>query len=604
MTIALVTAVPQGIILASESRTINGSPEWYANFEKGVYSNDFKVLEGEHPKVHKVGRWGLIYSGVSSLTLSGFGLTSDWTSDQEIANLQRMAAQGCSFRVLAETFYKRLSTVLNGRGFSFVLCGYDVGGNQIWAEGSSDKPFSINGGPGVRPYYCMQALGTVDVISKLISDEVIRFEAMSLQEALTFTLLTISVGCKYLKWFDRLPAVSGGPIYIAVITPGGGIQGFKFPEYDPAVPGGAIPWPMPEVALQNGSAMLGGGTCGREIGGNIYASTFRTSTQDSDTYITLTPEGTLESYYQGKQNIGMYANQNWGNMIFHYDGNQAGQLYATSDYDPVLGGTTRRLVVWSKADGSLRLQGPGIELSSNYVNLAGGSSAQINVRGKIVDNLVPYTHNTGYVGYSDQRWNSGYFNILRATNLSQGDTCFEETACPLCEKAFAPGDTIVLLVRHIDEDFLGSMCIPVHVGCQGIHKVLTREIQETEELYRFKEDGTVETYREPKFEEVEEQIYQIKEGYKLDKYTGQFKKKEVMARAELPGIQEAVEFSPEKVVTKEEAVELVTVRRKKPVMKTITVELNATAGTEPAETAVPDTEPAGMTDSIILNAGE
>ncbi|MDF9409542.1 hypothetical protein L7E55_14445 [Pelotomaculum isophthalicicum JI] len=333
--------------------------------------------------------------------------------------------------------------------------------------------------------------------------------------------------------------------------------------------------------------MIREGKYGLKISGDgeIYSSVIQTGTEGSSTYIKLTPEGTLESYYDGKQNLGMWSGQNWGNIIFFYDGTQVGQLYTINDYDPVLGGTTKKLVIWGKSDGSIRLQGPGIELDSDYINLSGSSGAQINVRGKIVDNLVPYTHNTGYVGYSDQRWNSGYFNILRATNLSQGDTCFEETACPLCEKAFAPGDTIVLLVRHIDEDFLGSMCIPIHAGCQGIHKVLTREIQETEELYRFKEDGTVETYREPKFEEVEEQIYQIKEGYKLDKYTGQFKKKEVMARAEVPGIQEAVEFSPKKVVTKEEAMELVTVRRKKPVMKKITVELNAPAKAEPVDTA-------------------
>ncbi|OPX91152.1 MAG: hypothetical protein A4E53_00744 [Pelotomaculum sp. PtaB.Bin104] len=334
MTIALVTAVPQGIILASESRTINGSPEWYANFEKGIYSDDFKVLGDNHPKVHKVGRYGLIYSGVSSLTLSGFGLTSDWTSDQEIANLQCVAANGASFRVLAETFYKRLSTVLNGRGFSFVLCGYDVGGNQVWAEGGSDVPFSINGGPGVRPYYCFQALGAVDVIRKLISDELIRFERMSLQEALTFTLFTISVGCKYLKWFDRLPEVSGGPIYVAVIMPGGGIRGFKFPEYDPAVPGGAIPWQIPDITLQNGSASAGG-TCGREIGGNIYASKIRSGEEGATTYTELGAGGSdpLTVVENGKTALNVWASG--GGLVQWYDtvlNNMVGQILPTEAY--------------------------------------------------------------------------------------------------------------------------------------------------------------------------------------------------------------------------------------------------------------------------------
>ncbi|OPY60522.1 MAG: hypothetical protein A4E56_02650 [Pelotomaculum sp. PtaU1.Bin065] len=615
MTIALVVSTPQGIILASESRAINGSPEWYANFEKGIYSNDFKVLEGEHPKIHKIGRHCLIYSGVSHLTYSGLGLTGVWTSDQEIANLQRMAAEGCSFKTLAESFYTRLSTILNGHGFGFLLCGYDCGGFQVWAEGSSDEPFSINGGPGSRPIYRMQAFGTVDVIRKLISDEVIKCEAMSLQEALTFTLLTISVGCKYLKWFNRLPAVSGGNIYVAVVTPGG-IRGFKFPEYNPAVPGGALPWHMPDVAgatRQNESVALGIGARVREVGGNIYASTFRTSAQDADTYITLTPQGTLESYYQGKQNLGMWAGQNWGNLVFFYDGDQVGQLYTTSDYDPVLGGTTKKLVVWSKSDGSLRLQGPGIELDSDCVNLAGNSSAHVTVRGRFDDNLLPYVSGSGWIGNDTYKWYGG--NIQ---HLTHGDLCFIERTCPICEQPFKTGDAVVLLVRCIHEVH-GTMTIPVHDRCKNVKKPLEVDVPEVEQVYRLRDDGELEAHPVVKFKEMEESVCRLKEGYTLDEATGQFKKKALTEQVikegysakktdqgikyynsqtghevEPSSIMETVEVSPERPATKEEAVKIMRVKRKRPVMKTITIELNAPAEAEPVETA----------DSVIQDTGK
>lgn len=261
------------------------------------------------------------------------------------------------------------------------------------------------------------------------------------------------------------------------------------------------------------------------IGGKVYSSTFQTGIKTDTTYIALSPDGTLEAYYAGKQNIGMYAGQNWGNMVFYYDGIQTGQLYATEEYDPVLGGTKKRFVVWSKSDGSLRLDGPGIDLDSNYVKLAGSSSAQINVKGKILDSLLPIADNSGYVGTSSYRWNT-----VRAKYITPGDLCFEEESCPICEQPFAPGDIITLLVHHIHEEH-HTMTIPIHDRCKGVQKTLTVEVPETEEKYQFKEDGSLKAYRVSKFIEQEEEIHRVKEGYKFDKMTGQFRKKPL-----LPGL--------------------------------------------------------------------
>lgn len=339
-----------------------------------------------------------------------------------------------------------------------------------------------------------------------------------------------------------------------------------------------------------------GSYAGKFVGSKLYSSMFQTGAETGNTYIALNPDGTLSAYYNGKQNLGMWAEQNWGNMIFYENGVDAGQLYAASEYDPIFGDTRRRFVVWSKDTGSLRLYGPGIHLDSDKVRLAQDSSSTIYVTGKIWDGLVPVSDNSGYVGYTNQRWNYGGFYILRAYDLQQADACFLETACPLCEKPFVPGDTIVLLVRHIDEDFLGTMTVPIHSGCQGINKVLTREIQETEERYRLKEDGSIETYRAPKLVEQEDEIHRVKEGYDMDEITGQFKKKALVVQVardghtakqtsrglkfyndqtgnevELFAIQDPVEVFPEWPATKDEAVEVVTVKRSKPVMKTISV---------------------------------
>lgn len=345
-------------------------------------------------------------------------------------------------------------------------------------------------------------------------------------------------------------------------------------------------------------------------GSELYSCTFQTGDEGSDTYIALLPDGTLSAFYGGKQNIGMWAGQDWGNMIYYEAGIAAGQLYASSEYDPVLGGTKRRFVVWSRDTGSLRLMGPGIELQSDKVNLAGSSSAQITVRGKIWDNLLPVIDDAGYVGMNGQRWNT-----VRARYITPGDLCFEETGCPICGQPFTEGDIIVLLAHHIHEEH-HTMTIPIHDRCKGIQKTINIEVPETEDRFRFI-DGQVEKYRVSKFIETEVQAHRVKDGYKLDEKTGEFKKKAMVVKVakdgysarltpktvkildqsgqtikelsspqvlkfyddqaghevELTSILESVEIFPERSAGADEVVELIPVVKRQPVMKTITVEI-------------------------------
>ncbi|OPX84930.1 MAG: hypothetical protein A4E53_03656 [Pelotomaculum sp. PtaB.Bin104] len=107
-----------------------------------------------------------------------------------------------------------------------------------------------------------------------------------------------------------------------------------------------------------------------------------------------------------------------------------------------------------------------------------------------------------------------------------------------------------------------------------------------------------------------EEIHRVKDGYALDELTGKFKKNAVFERKikencsaretehglkyfnSLTGEEvsfrnafENIETSKERHVDRDEAIEVVVVKRRKPVMKKITVELNAPAKAEPVDTA-------------------
>lgn len=354
-----------------------------------------------------------------------------------------------------------------------------------------------------------------------------------------------------------------------------------------------------------------GSYAGKFIGSKLYSSLFQTGLETDDTYIALDPAGILTAFYGGKQNIGMWASQNWGNMIYYYDGNQVGQLYTASETDNVIGGTQNRFHVWSKSGGSLCLSGPGIELQSDNVFLAGSTSAQVSMRGRIKDSLLPVLDLSGYVGNDTYRWNT-----VRAFNIDPGDLNFSERTCAICEQPFVGGDALVLLAKTVHEEH-HTMTIPIHDRCKGVAKSITMEVPETEERFRLKADGQMEKYHVSKFIEAEEQTHRVKEGYDLDEKTGEFKKKALVVKVakegysarltpktvkifdqygqlikeftkpqtlkfyddqaghevELSAIQEPVEIFPEQPATKDEAVESVPVKRRQPVMKTITVEI-------------------------------
>ncbi|OPX84571.1 MAG: hypothetical protein A4E53_03863 [Pelotomaculum sp. PtaB.Bin104] len=331
--------------------------------------------------------------------------------------------------------------------------------------------------------------------------------------------------------------------------------------------------------------------------GEIYSSTIRTGDEGSNTYIGLVPPNGLVAYCNGQKTFEMVANSLQGWLKLYYNGAEMGEIIARSDGS----GMDIDTSFWGKR---LCLQGSPVEMYSGGTSEFHMETGQFfNMVGRFWNNFLPYIDGSGYIGNNTYRWYGG--NIQ---HLTHGDLCFIERTCPICEQPFESGDAIVLLVRCIHEVH-GTMTVPIHDRCKNVRKSLEIDVPEIEQVYRLRDDGELEAHPVVKFEEVEEKIHQVKEGYSLDKTTGNFRKNAVFKKklkenhsvketehglkyfnsltgeeVSLRNAHEDVKVSDERIVSQEEAVGVVTVRRRKPVMKTITVELNAPAEAEP-ETA-------------------
>lgn len=328
--------------------------------------------------------------------------------------------------------------------------------------------------------------------------------------------------------------------------------------------------------------------------GEIYSSTIRTGDENSSTYIGLVPPNGLMAYYSGQKILEMVANTLQGWLKFYYNGAEMGELIARSDGT----GMDIDTSFWGK---KLHIQGTPIEMYSGVGEFTLSTGSYFNMLGRFWNSFLPQFNNSGYIGDSTYKWNT-----VRATFITPGDLCFEETSCPICGQDFTDGDVLVLFVKTIHEEH-HTMTIPMHEQCKGIQKVIDVEVPETEEKYRLKEDGQLEAYRVSKFTEAEEKVSRVKEGYSLDEKTGQFKKNALVVHlakegytakntehgakffdeetgdeVNLRNILEPIEIFGERPAVKDEALVLVTEMRRRPVTKTITVEVGksneATAG--------------------------
>lgn len=219
MTICISTVVPQGIVMGSESREIAASENWMKNSYNGIYGPDFQIVNNSTPKVYLLAnRYGLNYSGI--------GWTPSWHWNQTLAELEKVAADCNDIYALAAWLATQLSKVIPpGVKYGFDLGGYKHGcpilikcndGRMIYPHDPGGLGYNFH----TRQLMAgAHIVGVVDILSKLLAGEEIDAQNMTLQDAIEFTHLTLTIGTKYLRYFKRYQEVSGGPIKILVLTP-------------------------------------------------------------------------------------------------------------------------------------------------------------------------------------------------------------------------------------------------------------------------------------------------------------------------------------------------------------------------------------------------
>ena len=72
--------------------------------------------------------------------------------------------------------------------------------------------------------------------------------------------------------------------------------------------------------------------------------------------------------------------------------------------------------------------------------------------------LLPRSDNAYNCGDDEHRW-----ALVRAVTVTTGDLGFDDRACPVCNRRFREGDSIVLKVWRVDGDKV--LTVPVHVEC-------------------------------------------------------------------------------------------------------------------------------------------
>ncbi|MEW6274949.1 MAG: hypothetical protein AB1556_07540 [Bacillota bacterium] len=326
------------------------------------------------------------------------------------------------------------------------------------------------------------------------------------------------------------------------------------------------------------------------IDGAVYSTLVRSGMPESTgPYVELAPSGYLNVIGpRGKKTLDVIAGADQGTIRWFEDNASNERVqFATIALN---GAVTRDLWVCTWENNGILLSAD-VGGSISIGPTAGVNRQGIYIGGRFDDcDLNPYTTGTGSVGTNTYKWFS-----MRASYITPDDICFRETACAICGQPFTPGDILMLLVHTIHEE-LGTMCIPIHERCKDTPAEITVKVPEVETRYHLNEKGEVIPYQAIKTETVKEEIQRVKKGFRFDETTGKFfrkavkKKKlrqDVMALDAPHGRQftrngypidpldafEEVETEPKRPATKEEALETVTVERRRPVYKAVTVKI-------------------------------
>jgi phage minor structural protein len=322
------------------------------------------------------------------------------------------------------------------------------------------------------------------------------------------------------------------------------------------------------------------------INGEIYSSLIRSTSQDgSTTYIELAADGNLNAVGpSGYRVLNISAGANQGKVILYDSGVEHASIFINSV-------TTKDLLIWTKENNGIKL----LADTGEYITLGstdGVTRQGIRVSGLCGD-IVPHSDSSVNCGTSLKRW-----LLVRGVTITSGDLAFEESECAICKGKFEDGDILCLLVKTIHEE-MGTLTIPVHERCKDKSATFDVQITETESKFELDDSGELKEYKVTKLEETEETVAKINKGYELNERAGSFKKKAIVQKiakegyyaketkhgikffdelnnqeVNLDSILEDVEIIPERKATREESILYVKEKRRKPVWKTLTVELN------------------------------
>lgn len=280
------------------------------------------------------------------------------------------------------------------------------------------------------------------------------------------------------------------------------------------------------------------------LNGEIYATSIKSGTPEATSqYIQIDTGGYLRGYGQTGKVIEISTGNDQGNIKLYDAGTEKAEMLLN-------GAVTRELWLRGKNGSGILLDaytGESIAL--------GPYGGQTDVRGithsgRFRYSILPYTTETADLGSSNYKWYRIYGKYVY-----QGDICFTEKSCAICEKEFKVGDAISLVVIDVDDD--GVRSIPIHQSCVGISKTIEIEVPEMTVEHELDEaTGEIRQIVKPKLEEVKVTRARIKKGYELDKQKGLFKHKKTG-----------------KTVNKEEVVEYETVQGMMPVYKKKTIKL-------------------------------
>ena len=220
MTIIMTAVVPDGIIMAAESRAISTYvlPEKYKEFTQKTNPIPYEVHSNNASKIYRIQNYWLTYTG-SDFDKQGWNITEEFTKINA-------AAKGMKIQDVANLIIDTLKNTLAAKGgYAFHLAGYiDVSGQGDYLPKTlhytTGKGFIASPGYNKgRVTWGLMMDGETAIIQKLFAGEKIPFYTLPLNDAVELLELSITAGAKYLQFFEGYQAVSGGPIDIAVITP-------------------------------------------------------------------------------------------------------------------------------------------------------------------------------------------------------------------------------------------------------------------------------------------------------------------------------------------------------------------------------------------------